>query len=300
MEPLSVLRVLWTYKWVTLPIVILTALACAYGMLWAPRTYESAAIHALAMPDVPSEFELEQDPGLAQLNQDNPYLRWRDTSLLTQVVVARMNSDEMAELLEARELATDFEIIAAEGAGSGLLRIVVQSQDPDRATETVAALGLELERTLSEVQKVNQADDLYMVEALPVSGPTPAEEVFSSRLRFTLVLGAAGALTLFGAVSLAQSMARAPRDRGRRRSLPAPAQPLVEVTDSFRPGPMPRRATHRSPTVTGAARKHSPSVGDTSPDSVRLGDRMERGEDNGDGEPSKVEAEMSRRTHPAH
>lgn len=247
MEPLAVLRTLWTYKWVTLPIVVLTALACVYGLLWAPRTYESDAIHALAMPDVPSEFELEQDPGLAQLNQDNPYLRWRDTSLLTQVVVARMNSDEMAEALESQGLATDFEVVAAEGAGSGLLRIVVQAEDPDQATATVTALGLELERTLREVQKVNQADDLYLVRALPVSGPTPAEEVFSSRLRFTLVLGAAGALILFGAVSFAQSVSAA---RGRSRLpqavAPGPESPSGGARDAdLGPGAAPRRASGR-------------------------------------------------------
>ena len=211
MEPLSVFRTLWTYKWVALPIILLTALACAYGLFWAPRTYESEAIYAMAMPDVPSELELEHNPALGQLNQDNPYLRWRDTSLLTQVVVARMNTDAMADLLESLELATDFEVIAAEGAGSGLLQIIVQAEDPDQATATVTALGLELERMLREVQKVNQADDLYLVRALPISGPTPAEEIFSSRLRFTLVLGAAGVLVLFGAISLAQSVSTARR-----------------------------------------------------------------------------------------
>lgn len=254
MEPLSVLRTLWTYKWVTLPIVLLTAFACAYGLFWAPRTYESDAIYAMAMPDVPSEFELEQDPGLAALNQDNPYLRWRDTSLLTQVVVARMNSDQTAELLAAQGLATDFEVIAAEGAGSGLLRIVVQAQDPDQSTATVAALGLEMERTLREVQKVNQADDLYLVAALPVSGPTPADEVFSSRLRFTLVLGAAGLLVLFGAVSLAQSVSTARRAKGSRRGATTPS---LDDSATAAPPASPRHATGRAASVVGALDGHS-------------------------------------------
>lgn len=218
MDPLSVLKTLWTHKWVAMPMVVLTVLACAYGMLWAPRSYESSATFALAMPSLPTEKELENDPQVAALNADNPYLRWNDTSLLAQVITARMGSSDVAHELKGRDLSTDFTLVAPAGTTSGMLTVTATDTSPDGAAATVAFLAGEFTGILREVQKVNNADDRYLVEAMPISGPTPPEEVFSSRLRSTAILGVVGAILLFGAVSLAQSVSES-----RRRGRPAAA-----------------------------------------------------------------------------
>ncbi|REE02409.1 hypothetical protein [Citricoccus muralis] len=223
MDPLTVLKTMWTHKWVTIPLVLITVLACAYGLLWAPRSYESRATFALAMPSVPSEEQLQDDPELAAKNADNPYLRWRDTSLLAQVVIARVNSTEVGEKLEERGLASEFELMPPDGTSSGMMNLTVEGATPEVATETVAFLSEEFTRIMREVQKINEADDLYLIEALPISGPTPAQEVFSSRLRFTAILGVAGMVLLFGAVSLAESIAAS-----RRRTRPAPADAAAD------------------------------------------------------------------------
>lgn len=214
MDPISVLKTMWTHKWVSLPMVILIMLACAYGMLWAPRTYESEATFALAMPKLPSDQEIEKDPDLAKLNSDNPYLRWVDTSLLAEVVVARVNAPEIADRLEDRGLDGEFDLVPTNGTGSGMMRLTVTSDSPEVSMEAVGFLSGEFDRILREVQSVNQADELFLIEALPVSGPTPAEEVFSARLRSTAVMGFAGVAALVGAVSLAQSISVA-RQRAR-------------------------------------------------------------------------------------
>lgn len=218
MDPLTVLKTMWTHKWVTIPLVLLTVFACVYGMLWAPRNYESRATFALAMPSLPTEEQLQDDSELAAKNADNPYLRWRDTSLLAQVVIARVNSSEVAEELEKRGLASNFELMPPDGTSSGMMNLIVEGSSPEVATETVAFLSEEFTRIMREIQKVNGADDLYLIEALPISGATPAQEVFSSRLRFTAILGVAGMVLIFGAVSLAESIAAS---RHRTRSAPA-------------------------------------------------------------------------------
>ncbi|MFC7403020.1 chain-length determining protein [Citricoccus sp. GCM10030269] len=217
MDPLSVLKTMWTHKWVTVPMVLLIGLACAYSMLWAPRTYESTATFALAMPKIPTEQELEEEPSLAKLNADNPYLRWQDTSLLAQVVIDRVNSAEVHEGLVERGLEGEYELSPPDGTSSGLMKLTVSADSKQSARDTVGFLSAEFSRILYEVQKVNQADDLYVIDALPVSGPTPAEEIFSSRLRSTLLIGAAGLVVLFGVVSLAESV-RAARQRSRSRA----------------------------------------------------------------------------------
>ena len=255
MDPLSVLKTLWTHKWVAMPMVLLTLLACAYGMLWAPRSYESAATFALAMPSTPTERELETEPGLADLNSDNPYLRWNDTSLLAQVVIARVSSNDMVEELEDRGLATDFTLSAPAGTTSGMMTVTATAPSPEVASETVTFLAGEFTRILREVQKVNNADDLYLVEAMAISGPTPPQEVFSSRLRSTAVLGVVGAILLFGAVSLAQSVSES-RRRGRVAAAPdvpagsATAVPEAATTSETAGNPV-------EPTASGGGRRHA-------------------------------------------
>ncbi|MGM7669380.1 hypothetical protein [Microbacterium sp. A93] len=216
MDPLSVLKTMWRYKWVSVPMVLVTVLACAYGLLWAPGTYESKATFALAMPKVPTDLEIEADPDLADVNQDNPYLRWRDTSLLAQVVIARVHSVEVADRLEAEGLDADYDLVPPDGTGSGMMNLTVTAESPETASMAAVILSEEFDRIMNDVQKINGADDSYLIESIPVSGPTPPEEVFSSRLRSTAVLGAGGVVLLLGAVSLAQSI-----DRVRRRSQPS-------------------------------------------------------------------------------
>ncbi|GAA4760155.1 hypothetical protein [Citricoccus nitrophenolicus] len=256
MDPLSVLKTLWTHKWVAMPMVVLTVLACAYGMFWAPRSYESSATFALAMPSVPTERELENDPELVALNADNPYLRWNDTSLLAQVVIARVSSNDVAKELEGRGLSTDFTLVAPAGTTSGMLTITATDTSPENAANTVAFLAEAFTGVLREVQKVNNADDLYLVEAMPISGPTPPEEVFSSRLRSTAVLGVVGGLLLFGAVSLAQSVSES-----RRRGREAAAEAVVEDTTPEVTTPEPPPTTVEPGEDGGGGRRHAREAG---------------------------------------
>lgn len=230
MDPLSVLKTMWRYKWVSMPMVLLTALACAYGLLWAPGTYESKATFALAMPQVPTELEIEEDPQLAEVNMDNPYLRWRDTSLLAQVVIARAHSDEVGDRLEAQGLDAEYELVPPDGTGSGMMNLTVTADDPETASSAAAFLSEEFDRIMREVQKINGADDSYLIASIPVSGPSVPDEVFASRLRSTAVLGAGGVILLLGAVSLAQSI-----DRSRRARRTRPTMTSATVADSPTP-----------------------------------------------------------------
>ncbi|MFB9074637.1 hypothetical protein ACFFX0_26990 [Citricoccus parietis] len=128
-----------------------------------------------------------------------------------------------------------------DGTSSGMMNLTVEGSSPEVATETVTFLSEEFTRIMREVQKVNQADDLYLIEALPISGSAPAQEVFSSRLRFTAVLGVAGMVLLFAAVSLAESIAASrrrtrtdPDDSAADRHELLPDGPIIDAVPGYR------------------------------------------------------------------
>lgn len=205
MDPLSVLTTLWRHKWVTLPVILLTLVGCGYVYLFAPRTYEATVSYALTAPDVPSTYALERDQELAKLNSNNPYLRSNDSSLVAQVVIAKLSDPAFVDQLKAAGFATDFKIVPVGSFGMGLLNVSASADSEVVAESTAKFIGDQFTDTLKNVQKVNGADDRFLYSPILVKGPGPAQELFSSRLRAIIMVGIGGAVLLFGAVSGAHS-----------------------------------------------------------------------------------------------
>lgn len=251
MDPLTVLATVWRHKWVALPVIVLTCVACVYVYLFAPRTYEASVSYALAAPDTPTAMELEQDSALAKLNSDNPYLRSNDSSLLAQVVITKLTDPAYVDQLKEAGFGTDYKI--APVAGMGLVTISASSDVETEAVATAKLVGDQFTSTLNSVQKINGADDRYLYSTILVRGPGPAKELFSNRLRSLIMVGIAGSVLLFGAISVARSVTI--RRQGRRSDNPpgdtAASEPGAAPA-SGKPDPgrtlqhMSRRATRKS------------------------------------------------------
>lgn len=227
MDPLTMLNTLWRHKWVVSPIVLVTLLACAYMFLFAPRTYEATVTYALTAPDVPSSFQLEHDAELAKLNANNPYLRSSDSSLLTQVVIAKLSDPAYVEKLKSSGFTTEFKIAPVASLGMGLVSISANAESESQSESTARLIGDQFSATLRDVQKVNGADDRYLFTPILVRGPGPAQELFSNRLRSAIMVGIAGAVVLFGAVSMAQSLVI----RRQRRRLEQASKAILTTAD---------------------------------------------------------------------
>jgi hypothetical protein len=222
MDPISVLKTMWQHKWVALPVVLLTTVACVYVMVFAQRTYQATMTYALITPKVPTAMELQKSPQLATVNGDNPYLRSPDSTLLSQVLITKLGAEETMEQLQTQGLGTEYTVAQASSFGSGmLLQLSASGTSPQQAVDTAVALGKRLTTTLHDVQTINGADDSYLFSALSVDGPGQAKEVFSSRLRTLIIVAVAGALLVFGAVSIARSLELA---RAGRRFTEKPAR----------------------------------------------------------------------------
>ncbi|MEJ3405285.1 chain-length determining protein [Rathayibacter sp. YIM 133350] len=218
MDPLSVVRALWRYKWLVLPTLVIAVAAACYVYFLGPRAYESTMSYAVVNPQIPTEAEIEEHPELGNLNSDNPYLRSTDPNLIANVVMTRLNSPGTAQELKDAGLGTEFTVSPGIGGSGLIVRITGVGSSPEQSIETTTQLGKFFERELSSVQKINGADDRYLFTSLVVAYPDEATEQFSSRLRAVVVVGVAGIVLLFGAVSLGRWL---DRGRARRRGQPA-------------------------------------------------------------------------------
>lgn len=214
MDPLAVLRTVWQQRIVAIPIVVLTALAALYVFQFAPRSYESSSTFAMINPDIPTELDVIKHPELENLNTKNPYLRSSDPSLIVQVLLTRLNDVSTADRLAGQGLSDQYTVSRGVGGLNGfLVDITGEGETPEESIATTEALGQLLQEYLHEAQKINGADDVYLFSSIMVASPDKATEQFSSRLRALIVVFLSGVVAMFGAVSMARSMAAAKERR---------------------------------------------------------------------------------------
>jgi capsular polysaccharide biosynthesis protein len=261
-DPVSVLKILWHHKVIAILVLLLTAGAGAAAFFLTPRVYEASASYAIVNPDVPTDDELRKDPALALLNSNNPFLRSSDHALIAQVMVTKLTSESVADMLEAQDLGTTYEVAPGGAFGPGLLIDIVAMGDSEKkAIETVTVLGNLLQQELYAVQKVNGADDLYLFSALQIDVPDRAVEQFSDRIRLLIVVVVAGFGLLFAAVSLARSIEQARRHRqdaqraseGDRRRSPFASEDLTAWQNPPRVSVPTRASLSSSPTSSTQA-----------------------------------------------
>jgi capsular polysaccharide biosynthesis protein len=218
MDPMEVIRTMWRHKVFVLPVLLLTFVAAGYVYQFGPRYYEAGTSFAIVNPRLPSDRELELDPGLANLNGDNPFLRSSDHALVSEVLIARLTSSAVSDGLEAKGLSTDYTVSKGINGNGFVVSITASGGSEDLAIKTAAALGDELQRNLRDIQRVNNADDRFLFTALTVTPLGEATEQFSSRLRSVIMVVLGGAILMFGAVSTARSMAAMGQNWRRNKS----------------------------------------------------------------------------------
>ncbi|HEY9314826.1 hypothetical protein [Williamsia sp.] len=232
MNPFAIFSTLWAHKLLAIPLVLLIVGACGYAMFYGPRTYESSATYVLITPDTPSDLDIANNPALTA-KTDNPYLRAPEPSLAAQVVMTRLGALDVAEALERDGLSTDYTALPASEFGSGqIIRVTASADTPEKAVNTTSRLGTLLTEELRSIQLVNGADEQYFMTAQEVTPPGAAVERLSSRLRNVAMLGVAGLVLLFGAVSAARALEL-------RKSRRAPATEGAE-DNGFEPADVPK------------------------------------------------------------
>jgi hypothetical protein len=215
MDLLSIFKTLLRHRWVTLPVVALTAVAGAYVFLFVPKTYEVTATYAIVDPDRPTEAEIERDPAVGRLNANNPLLRLGGPSVVVDVLGQRMSSNLVRQRLKDRGANPAYLVAPANALGvtGGIIGTTAQGPTPEEALATTRLLLEEMTRQLYEMQKVEGADDRYLMTLMTVAPGEQAVERVSGKLRSLIVVGGGGVIVLFVAISVAEAVSARRRER---------------------------------------------------------------------------------------
>ncbi|PWW21375.1 capsular polysaccharide biosynthesis protein [Geodermatophilus normandii] len=205
MDLLAIVSSLRRHWVITVVMTLLTVVGALGVVALTPRVYNSNASFVLVNPEPqPSGAELLVDPSLAGVNWDNPYLRFANEGTVGQVLAARMSSDSVRGALSGQGADPDYEV-SQSAVSSQIIDVVGTGSTAEAADATLALVNQRMEDELAAMQKVYGADDRTLITLLPVATPTSAHLMVSGTIRTLVGVGAAGALLLFAAISLAEA-----------------------------------------------------------------------------------------------
>jgi hypothetical protein len=208
MNVLRAARMLWRYKFFTVPIILLTLAAVGYVALLTPGLYEAESSYVLFSPPAPpTKDDIAADPALAKVHADNPYARF-DPSVVSGIIADRVNSDRVRTRLVAAGADDGYTVTTSGqyGNASPTAQIQAQGSTPAGALRTVQMVGKAYRDELRTVQAAQGVDGDYMITATEVGEPDGAHARVSNRLRSMLAILGAGALLLFLSVSIAEAV----------------------------------------------------------------------------------------------
>jgi hypothetical protein len=211
MDLLSILRTLWRFKLATLSVLLLTATAGYYVYAFVPPVYEAKASVLLVNPlPPPTEQQIEKNPALGQFNANNPFLRFGDPNVLSNVVAARLDDDNVRDELERQGADPRYEVVPGNqfGFATPIVQTTARGETQGEAIATAILVDAYVKSELLTLQKVYEADDRYLVSPLQLTSPDQASERVSARLRSVIAVVALGGFLLFTVISACVAVTR--------------------------------------------------------------------------------------------
>jgi hypothetical protein len=216
MDLLMIVRKIWRYRLVTLPVILLTLFGGAYVVVAKDSVYEASASYVLINPPPPpTAEEIARRPALGRINADNPYTRFTDESVVVQVLASTVSSESAQQAL--MEAGGDDRYTVEPGAEFGYSSPIVDitgvGSSPKAAIRTAEAVGNAVIKELERMQQARGIDPGYQIKTQLVNAPDDAKLKAADQIRVLVVVLALGAVLLFVVVSVgdAVTMLRAER-----------------------------------------------------------------------------------------
>ena len=220
MSLLLILRKIWKYKLVTIPICLLVGVGAFYVVAVTAPTYEASATYILVSPPAPpTETDIARDPALGKVHSDNPYVRFSDQSVLVQVLASRLNSDENRASLIKQGADPNYlaQPSAQFGFSAPILQITGMGPTATLAIRSTDLVGEDLLTELDKMQAIRGVDKPYRITAEAVVPARDAKLKPSGKMSALVAVMVLGLIMLFMAVSVLDAIAALRSEWAQRR-----------------------------------------------------------------------------------
>jgi hypothetical protein len=209
MDLLMIVRKIWRYRLVTLPVIVVTVFGGAYAYLAKESVYEASASYVLINPpDPPTDQEIARQPALGRVNADNPYTRFTDQSVVVQVLARAATGESARQALTKAGADDRYRVEPGDefGYSTPIVEITGVGSSPGAAIRTAEVVGDGVTKELDRMQKARGVDPGYWIKTQLVNAPDNAELKASGQLRVLIAVLALGTVLLFVIVSLGDAV----------------------------------------------------------------------------------------------
>jgi hypothetical protein len=203
MDVLSLLRLLTRHWRVTAPAALLTLVGLVAVFKVAAPTYNATGSIVLLNPrEAP---DLEDDPAAQAASEvgQNPFTRYGDIAIVTDILTRIMNSDSKRDELAQHGVA-GYSIVTSAFARDPVFEVTGQGPDAASAMRSTELVLGEAGTVLSKVQVDQGADPDYLISSAPLEPPSAATAMFGSTMRAAIAVLAVGGLGTLGLAVLAE------------------------------------------------------------------------------------------------
>lgn len=223
MDLLSIIQSLWRHKFVTIPVLVLTAVLALYVVKLKPPSYQSTASVLLANPQGPAtETQIAANPGLKKVNPYNTFTSYGDLDVVADTVIQVITAPSSAQALTNAGVNPNYQITVSTAWGNPpIINITGIGSSPESAFQSARGLVNVTKTDLYNLQKSQGINDFYMITPVVITPPNPGLRSSSGKLRSIIAVLGLGILLLFVAVSVTEAV-----DKRRRGSSEVASTPI--------------------------------------------------------------------------
>lgn len=240
-----VLRLLWRRRWLAAPLLAIAVAAMVATYRVTPSTFRVTGSVVLLNPPVP--------PRDAPPDAGNPFLRFRDSSVVVDIVARIMKTEPVARDLRSRGATGRYTVAANIAYYNGpIIDVAAEGEQASVARRTAEVVMDEIGQQLEMLQAGRGTSPDYFIKAATVVAPTHPRVVSSDRLRKVIAVGGAAAAVVIGLIAAADSLIRR-RARRRRGRVQGNRSDRATAVDRLGQEPRPTAGVHRDAAPSSTA-----------------------------------------------
>jgi hypothetical protein len=227
---------IWRYRFITVPVILLTLALAGYVAAVKKPVYQVSASYLLVNPPAPpSPQQIAADPALANVRADNPYTRFGNQPVMIDVLSRTISSPTARQKLVNTGADPRYTVESATtfGFATPVLQITASGPTPEMTTRTATIVSRAVLAELDRLQAKAEVDQPYRITAQQLQSPAAPLPQASGQMRSLVAVLAIGVIVLFSAISVADAIAAIRRQRAAKAALD-----IVRPTDDVvAPGP---------------------------------------------------------------
>jgi len=234
MDLISIAEILWRRKFITIPVIILTAMAAFYVVKVKPPVYQAQSSLLMVPPSPPTAAQIAADPALGRINSNNPYINYGDLSVIADTLIDVVTDPANEQVLVAQGADPRYELTLSTDYGNPpIIDITGIGRTPAIAIRSAQLVTKTAQQDLVTLQSSQGVNSLYMIKGTQLVTPAQASQSVSSKLRTLIAVLAMGILVLFAGVSLIEAVEKRRSQKARRVAANARTSPEEQLRGPF-------------------------------------------------------------------